>query len=348
MPSIKCYDPNDPDSNWSYCPSFGAAIAASVLFAIPTIAHIIQGIHVRKPYTLVLIMGSLWETAGYTARILAVRSQKSSGLATTQQLLILLAPLWINAFAYMVLGRMIHFYLTLDRVLGIRARKVTKMFVRADISSFIVQAAGGVMVTPEASVQTQRTGLHIYMGGVGLQIAFILVFFILAVSFHRIVNQSTMDFIQDGTSPTPNTLPEFRHSAPLPYHLLHTLYFVLSLIIFRNIYRLIEFSLGVESSITRHEWYTYVFDALPMLLAILAFNIYHPNKILRGEKSDFTEENRAMKMEKKQRKEDKKKEKSVKKEAKKISHEDERREKSWSKEMKRMRKEGGAVPLGPV
>lgn len=40
------------------------------------------------------------------------------------------------------------------------------------------------MVTPSASAATQRLGMHIYEGGIGLQEVFILCFFGLMISFH--------------------------------------------------------------------------------------------------------------------------------------------------------------------
>ncbi len=104
-------------------------------------------------------------------------------------------------------------------------------------------------------------------------------------------------------------------------HLLYVLYLVLGLIIFRNIYRLIEFSLGVESSITTHEWYAYVFDAVPMLFALLVFNVYHPGRVLRGPRSDFSEENQMLKQHKKDKKAAKKQVKVDKKEMKKMGRE---------------------------
>ena len=280
-------------------------------------------------------MAAAWETAGYAFRIVSVTKQMNSEVATAQQLLILLAPLWINAFAYMVLGRMIHFFLTPDKVMGIRARSVTKMFVWFDIFSFIVQLIGGLMTNSTNPVKTQKLGIHIYMGGVGLQLFFILIFIVLAVSFHRAINRSMTPNESDDSKPlTPggySSLSRFDYShysssltpktPTSALHLLCILYLVLGLIIFRNMYRLIEFSMGVNSTITHHEWYAYVFDAVPMLCALVAFNIYHPGKVLRGPRSGFSEENKMLKQQKKDTKAAKKQAKLDKKEMKKMGKE---------------------------
>jgi hypothetical protein len=91
----------------------------------------------------------------------------------------------VNAFAYMLLGRMIHFYLPEKKLCGIKAPSMARYFVCLDILSFIVQGIGGSMISPGADQQTIMKGIHIYMGGIGLQELFILIFLILVVKFYR-------------------------------------------------------------------------------------------------------------------------------------------------------------------
>lgn len=55
----------------------------------------------------------------------------------------------------------------------------------------------------------------------------------------------------------------------------------------RIIFRLVEYSDGLDSSIPNHEAYQYCLDSLPMLVALVLFNIYHPGKIMPGKASDF-------------------------------------------------------------
>lgn len=44
-----------------------------------------------------------------------------------------------------------------------------------------------------------------------------------------------------------------------------------------------------------HEEYEYIFDAAPMLLGLLALNIFHPGHILQGPDSTFPKQSRAEK-----------------------------------------------------
>ena len=304
MTRFQCYPAADPNAYWSYCPSYAAAIAFSVLFCMTTIGHVVQAFAYRKPFAVVVVIGASWEAIGYTLRILSVEDQLNGGYFTGQQLLILLAPLWINAFAYMTIGRLIHFYLDPDRIFGMKARRLTLMFVLFDISSFLVQAAGGELTTPSNSQSIQRLGLHIYMGGVGLQLLYNILFITLTVRLQYIMHRH----------------PEQMRPSADPHraqrYIITPVYFVLGLIIFRNIYRLVEFSAGVLSSITQHEWYTWVFDSLPMLAAFIILHVYHPGRVLQGPYCDFSEENKALKAKKKAKKDEKKQQKLRDKEAK--------------------------------
>jgi len=118
---------------WSFCPNAGAAIAFAVFFFLTTTAHIIQAIYHRKPYCWVLIMGALWQLAAFISRYLSVRDQTSSILYQIWFLLILVAPLWINAFVYMVMGRMVWNFLPEGKMLGIEAHRFGLWFVLMDI-----------------------------------------------------------------------------------------------------------------------------------------------------------------------------------------------------------------------
>ncbi|KIX03222.1 uncharacterized protein Z518_06774 [Rhinocladiella mackenziei CBS 650.93] len=332
MPSIVCHAGSGPDDLWAYCPSFGAAILFTILFGLTTCTHIVQAFIYRKPFAIVLIMGGLWETGGYIARIYSIENQLNSGIYTAQLLLILLAPLWINAYIYMLLGRMIHFFLENDRVFKIRARMITRMFVAFDITAFLIQAVGGTMTGPDVSPSVQQTGLNIYTAGVGVQLFFLVIFVALAIGFQRKVHRQSnntyqaapLDLEAQQTSyplPSPNApQSSFRIDSPVPLpdpnlatNLLRTLYTTLALVILRNIYRLVEFGTGENSPTVKHEWFAYVFDAVPMFFALVILNIFYPGKVLQGPRSDFSEEDKARKQAKKDKKAAKKAEKERKK-----------------------------------
>ncbi|MCJ1339763.1 hypothetical protein MMC09_005054 [Bachmanniomyces sp. S44760] len=292
---FECLSQSDPNVLWNYCPNLGAAIAFAVLFGLVTAAHITQAIMFRKGFCWVIAMSALWQCLGYIFRSLSIWSQATMWSYTAQFILILLAPLWTNAFCYMILGRMIHLFLPGQSVLRFKPRKLALWFVLLDITAFLIQAAGASIASggPGTSQSSLNNGLHIYMAGIGMQQAFIVAFLALAIRFHYKVLR------------TPNSSPTNWKA------LLYAVYTVLTLITIRIIFRMCEYSSGVHGKLLSHEVYPFVLDALPMIVALVIFNVVHPGKTLVGPDSEFQKrshaekdaEKRAKIIEKKEKKE---------------------------------------------
>ncbi|KAJ5473118.1 hypothetical protein N7475_002684 [Penicillium sp. IBT 31633x] len=207
----------------------------------------------------------------------------------------------------MTLGRMIHFYIPERKLAGISARHYGLVFVALDIFAFLVQL-GGAALTTNTGEETKIVllGLHIYMGGIGMQEFFILCFLGLAIHLHRTIIRIEragligMEKLQPG---------------PISWRwLFYSIYFSLAMITIRIIFRIGEYAQGTSATnpVLTHEEYEYVFDAAPMFLALVALNIVHPGRILQGTDSTFpkrsqTERNelkaqkKAVRMEKKQK-----------------------------------------------
>lgn len=273
------------NSSYLYCPSTAAAILFSTLFGLSTVIHLIQAIIYRKKFCWVIIMAGIWETAGFVIRIFSSRDVNSAAFGISSQLLILLSPLWINAFDYMVLGRMVYYYLPAQKIGGIKAQRLALCFVLLDITAFLIQATGGTMIDPNNSPTTAELGLHIYMGGIGFQEFFVLVFIALAINAYRDLNR-----LGDTGRPT-----NWRT-------LLRVLLVSLTLITIRVIYRLIEFSQGITSTLTTHETPFYCLEALPMAIALFLFNFWHPGAFLIGPESEFPKKPKKEKKSKKEKK----------------------------------------------
>jgi hypothetical protein len=301
--------PEACNANWSYSPSFPAALAFAVPFGILTLAHLALAIIHRKRFCWVIVMATAWEFAAFIMRAMGSRNQQSEALGTGSQLLFLLAPLWINAFVYMTAGRLIYTFHPDKRVWGIKAISLGKWFVWLDIVSFLIQATGGVMLNPGNDAETMDAGKKIYMSGVGVQQGFIFLFLGLIVKFH--LDALVLDrqgLLPSGIGSKKNQMWKW---------LTYALYVVLALITMRIVFRLIEFSGGVDPANNKlpfEEKYALGLDAFPMVLAILILAVVHPGLVLRGPESEFPT-----------RKERKAEKKAIKAE---------------KKEMKRARKEG--------
>jgi len=274
------------DSYYQYCPSTGAAVAFAAIFGLSTFIHFIQAIVYRKGFCWVIIMAGIWETAGFVTRIYSSLNVFSPAFGVPSELLVLLAPLWINAFDYMVLGRLVHYYLPGHKIGGIRPQRLAVCFVLLDIVSFVVQGAGGSMANPSSSANIQKIGIHVYMAGIGIQEFFVLIFMILTIQAYRKLNRMS------------------ERDRPTNWRIIFSVLLAsLTLITIRIVYRLVEFSQGVTSTLTTHETPFYCLDALPMSIALLLFNIWHPGRFLVGPESEFPKKQKKDKKSKKSKSE---------------------------------------------
>ncbi|RAK77660.1 RTA1 domain-containing protein, partial [Aspergillus fijiensis CBS 313.89] len=275
----QCKALTTPDTMWTFCPSIGAAYLFTVLFALTTLAHLAQTILHRKFYSWVIVMSGLIQTVTYIFRILSILNPASYTDYAAWFVLILIAPLWTNAFVYMVMGRMVWNFTDDARVLRVRPWHFGLFFVALDIIAFIVQVYGAAQAAGNnVSYSTEMMGLHIYMAGVGVQQLFVLVFVVCGVAFHR------------------KLLQQRRSDAKKALLLLYVLYTCLALITMRIIFRLCEYAQGLDSEIPAHEAYQYCLDSLPMLLALVLLNVVHPGRIMPGKESNMPSRKQRKKM----------------------------------------------------
>ncbi|EGU75407.1 hypothetical protein FOXB_14082 [Fusarium oxysporum f. sp. conglutinans Fo5176] len=243
-----CHALEVTDTKWDFCPNLAAAYIMTVVFALATFTHAVQAFRYRKPYCWTIAMSGLLQTLAYLFRILSIKNPASLGLYAAWFVLILIAPIWTNAFVYMILGRMVWNFSKTGKLLGLSAWRVGQLFVILDVIAAVVQIYGA------ATASDANARLHTYMAGIALQ----------------------QFFIYTSVGLLGNALL-----------LLYCLYFAVILISARIIFRLIEYSGGLNSSIPRHEAYQYCLDSLLMLIASCVFNIVHPGRVMPGKQGDL-------------------------------------------------------------
>lgn len=129
---------------------------------------------------------------------------------------------------------------------------------------------------------TIKIGQNLYMGGIGVQLFFFTAFLGLTVLFYRKVRQEGNIRSTDWR------------------WLLYIIYAEYVLIAVRIIFRLVEFSAGVNGPVPHTESFFYVFEALPMTTAMVLFNAHHPGRVLSGRDSEFKKTSKAEKRQLKQ------------------------------------------------
>ncbi|CEJ57908.1 hypothetical protein PMG11_06585 [Penicillium brasilianum] len=273
MPSCDPSVFDNPNVYWSYCPSKPAAILFAILYGLATCVHITQTVQYRMRNAVIISMGAGLETLAFILRLVVIYKMDLSAVYEAQFILILIAPMWMNAFDFLLLGKLVNYCLPDKQICGFPARRVGITFVGLDIGMFILQLAGAAITTSDDNA-TVNTGLHIYTAGVVLQQFFIFCFFGLSIVFKSRLARECDSEKQKRVRP-----------------LLYTIYLSLALISFRVIFRIIEFAGDNTSKLSRtidgHEVYVYVFDSMPMFLALIIFNLVHPGKILVGPDAEW-------------------------------------------------------------
>lgn len=79
-------------------------------------------------------MGGAWEIIGMTTRIAEITLPvNNQSVDNASFVFILLAPLWINAFVYIMLGRLVWMYMPDQKLCGVGARRLGGLFIVLDI-----------------------------------------------------------------------------------------------------------------------------------------------------------------------------------------------------------------------
>jgi hypothetical protein len=175
-----------------------------------------------------------------------------------QNTYILLAPALFAASIYMVLRRVI-LQAHGETHSIIPVKWLTKIFVLGDVLSFLVQgSAAGLMATSENA----QMGQNIVIAGLFIQILVFGFFVVTTIIFHRRMRECPTRESED-----PNVPWESR---------IIMLYVVSGLIMVRSVFRVIEFIMGHDGYLLKHEWPLYVFDGVLMFGVMVIFFVKYP------------------------------------------------------------------------
>ncbi|PVH71331.1 RTA1-domain-containing protein [Cadophora sp. DSE1049] len=251
----------DKESNFKYDPNKNAALAAAALFGISSVWHLRVMIRRKTWFYTALIVGAFMMTIGYLARYLAAKSPFSSGPYILQSLFLILPPSLYAATIYMIYGRIVLLVNAPEASL-IRPTWVTKIFVTGDVVSFLMQAGGGGL-TASSTPKTAKLGQNILMIGLVLQLIFFGVFLCISLVFFKRMR----------ATPSYHLMPKY---GKWPWQaMLKLLLATAALIIFRCVFRIIEFAQGSDGYLMKKEVFIYLFDAAPMLVTQVAFHFVH-------------------------------------------------------------------------
>ncbi|OKL62593.1 hypothetical protein UA08_02373 [Talaromyces atroroseus] len=254
---------------YRYTPSIAAAAVFAGIFFLLAILHTVLLFRYRARFFTPYIVGLLFETAGYIARIFSHYDTVALGPYIVQTMLILVAPPLFAASIYMTLGRLI-LHLDAESESLLRVKYIAKIFVVGDVISFLLQCGGGGYMAA-GSLSAMEVGADIVVGGLAVQLLFFGFFIVASAIFHYRVK----------TNPRYLARKEARGRASWQY-MLWCIYGACILILIRSVYRVVEFVQGNDGYIMKREYLLYIFDACLMALQAVLLLISYPGKILRG------------------------------------------------------------------
>lgn len=278
-----------------YIPTLWVAALALSLYFVTSILLTIQfWRHGRGKWFLCLIIGGYCEAFGLLMRIPFRTNPHSTGIYIVEYLFVVLSPCAFLAGDYIVFGRLVQM-LDGQRHVPIRADRIMRFFVASDITTFLIQAAGGGLSTAQ-NAKSQKTGGDIFLAGIALQMVSFAFFTGLYLWF------GFRCYTRD----------KFVWNAPGWKPLYWALGWTCIGFLIRSVYRTIELSQGYTGYLNTHEPWFYIFDTvslsaaaevpcapfaprhrlltsrglslqLPLWLAISAYVPFYPGKYLKPE-----------------------------------------------------------------
>ncbi|KAL2820873.1 RTA1 like protein-domain-containing protein [Aspergillus cavernicola] len=128
----------------------------------------------------------------------------------------------------------------------------------------IMRSVDGQRYSP-IRIQWVTKLFNIVLAGLVLQILTFVVFLTTAIIFNRRMNRQ----------PTPAAI---NGDVPWKKHL-YSMYTISTMILFRSVFRVIEYGLGNDGYQLSNEWPTYVLDAVPMFIAMVLFAVWYPSEL---------------------------------------------------------------------
>ncbi|KAK0708484.1 RTA1 domain protein [Lasiosphaeris hirsuta] len=246
-------------SRYATPPNKAAAVFFAAAFAATALLHIWQCIHYKCfKLTALLPLACTLLIAGFATRTYGAVHPDDAQVYTASTLLLYMAPPIFQLVNIQILGRIFHF------VPYFAPMHPTRILVTFSSLTFIVELLTtiGIAYISNTTVPEKmlNLGATLTNASLVLQVFVTAVFFILAGIFHHCCRSGFID-------------------SPKAMRPLLTCYASMLIILMRIIYRMVE-HFGTSSSAVRDEWAFYIFDATPLLVSLVVWNVMHPLRYL--------------------------------------------------------------------
>ncbi|KAI6002087.1 RTA1-domain-containing protein [Pisolithus albus] len=265
---------------YNYVPSRDVGIAFVALFAISTVAHIVQAVRFRMWWLFpTAVFCGVFELVGWSARLYSSANPRALVPFEIQISATITGPTPLIAANFVILEYII-------KTLGPRYSRLspklyTILFCSSDAVSLTIQGVGGAVAAIAAgNGKNPTTGSTIMLAGIIMQMVAITLFVIFSSEF-------LLRYVYDRPLKLPADDLE-RHQA-IAYQLgmdprmklsLYAMGFSTTCLFIRAIYRTVELTDGWNGKIISTQLYFNVLDGGMVALAIFTLNIFHPGFLI--------------------------------------------------------------------
>ncbi|WVQ97387.1 hypothetical protein IAU59_004499 [Kwoniella sp. CBS 9459] len=246
-----------------YIPNKAINIAAAVLYFIVAAILTFWSFRKRANYFLCLVIGAWCEGLGLVLRVVFRNNPHSTGLYIVCYLFVVLSPCAFLAGDYILLGRMVSYLDANVHLRPLRANLVSWTFIISDITTFLIQAAGGGLSISD-NIKTAQAGGNIFLAGIAAQLASFVLFSGMWILFGVRAYKDDKEL----------------WNRPGWKSLYWAMGFTCVCFIIRSIFRTVELSEGYIGYLATHERYYLGLDTLPLLLGIATYCYFWPGKYL--------------------------------------------------------------------
>nr|GAT50710.1 predicted protein [Mycena chlorophos] len=263
-----------------YVPKKSLSFIALVLYGISALVMWIQFFVVtpRRKFILWLTCGMTAMAVGFALRILFSNDPTSEGKYIEMDLFILLSPCLFLANNYMILSHLGRVFPSevVERSLIVRQSRIVKIFVWSDVTTFLLQSAGGSL-TVSKNANTAKLGNTIGEIGIILQAVSYSLFTVVFLAFGSKIRKNFPDLWNIQTQ------KPFRVLSRQPIEDWRILFFTVCItcigILIRSVFRIVEFVGGYHGRVQTHEGYFYVLDALPLWISMTLYCFVWPIRV---------------------------------------------------------------------
>ncbi|OXM78841.1 hypothetical protein C364_03314 [Cryptococcus neoformans Bt63] len=296
MPSAS--DQYSLTSPYGYTPTEWVTIVFIVLFSVSGALHLVQATIFK--YWIVfptIAVGIALEIIGWAGRYWSNQNILYNPPFLMQIITLIIAPVFFSAWDYTILGIAIQ---NLGRQYSMLAPKAyVALFVTCDVISLILQAVGGGWAA-SSDFPVPKAPTNIMVAGIIFQLVSMIIFSLLACDFmyrawrkkpyQRKVRQVVDEPIREtGSGATEGTegsegekFDEVERSAVVRgwWWVMAGTAICSLMIIIRGVYRSVELVQGWNGYVISREVYQDCLDGIPMFIAVLSINVFHPGFFL--------------------------------------------------------------------